>query len=53
MLFTKIIVVYPMNHIKCTNIPIRQLVEYFNVEIEDTHSISLNSHEKAYTGQSL
>jgi hypothetical protein len=53
MLFMKIIVVYPTNHIQCINIPNRQLVEYFNVEIEDTHSISLNSHETAFTGQSL
>jgi len=52
-LFMKIIVVYPTNHIKCINISNRQLVEYFNVEIEDAHSISLNSHETAFTGQSL
>jgi len=53
MLFMTIIVVYPTNHIKCINIPNRQLVEYFDVETEDTHSISLNSHEIAFTGQSL
>jgi hypothetical protein len=51
MLFMKIIVVYPTNHIKCVNIPNRQHVEYFDVEIEDTRRISLNSHEIAFTGQ--
>jgi hypothetical protein len=50
MLFIKIIFVYPKNHIKCINITNRQLVEYFNVETEDTHSISLNAHEIAFTG---
>jgi hypothetical protein len=53
MLSMKITVVYPTNHIKCINIPNRQLVEYFNVETEDTHSISPNSHEIAFSGQSL
>lgn len=53
MLYMKKIVSYPKNHIKCITIPNRQLVEYFNFKIYDTHSISLNSHETALTGQSL
>lgn len=51
--YEKKIGVYPKNHIKCITIPNRQLVEYFNVKIDDTHSISLNSHETALTSQSL